>query len=283
MKSQFDAHMWDESLCPDVEDLISHPTFRVYDAWLKCGGDKKSCYKGLTHADDHASRLTNAIGLQRSTRFRKGAIKEFVPLELGEETHFALAKSLAESDIFPFDEVPPLEADIFYAKEDNIENVDALHSWRTVRLYGIKALSEDLQPLSTHLRSFQGENARHVTSKVHIALLAAMVTLMQWPDRQIAYCFVIGFPTVGLIPASGVYPTRGNEDAPSKDHLIRTAPAYIEKVERELSTPSKWSKEIFEGTQKEMDKGFCSPLFAKEQLDQLFPQGPPHSCLYSAI
>ncbi|CAE7505196.1 unnamed protein product [Symbiodinium necroappetens] len=75
-----------------------------------------------------------------------------------------------------------------------------------------------------------------------------------WPDRAIAAALVKGFEIVGDI-----------------DWLRTEAAEAVENIIH--SPPPKMHQEILQVTLEEIDKGFCSPLKSKAELDAIFGQG----------
>ena len=91
-------------------------------------------------------------------------------------------------------------------------------------MQALQELSDRLRPVSEHLKRFQRHPVCAVASQVHVALVAALVVLMQWPDIHLPVRFLTGFRALGEVKASGVFRrVSPRECAEAKESLLRRA------------------------------------------------------------
>ncbi|CAE8589217.1 unnamed protein product, partial [Polarella glacialis] len=69
----------------------------------------------------------------------------------------------------------------------------------------ITTLSKRLEPLSDQLRTLQPPSVASVSSDMHLALVAALIMVMQWKDTRLCFELCFGFKVLGNIANCGVY------------------------------------------------------------------------------
>jgi hypothetical protein len=88
---------------------------------------------------------------------------------------------------------------------------DELCRARDSRLASLKRKADLLRRVDVRLRSMQSGAAHRRLVKTRdgrtpsIALWAALVRAMDWPDTTVIDGLLVGFPTVGAYPATGIF------------------------------------------------------------------------------
>ncbi|CAE7466822.1 unnamed protein product [Symbiodinium microadriaticum] len=136
----------------------------------------------------------------------------------------------------------------------------------------LRSIKAAVRPLLSVLYGSRSESSRKVASGKDPAFLACMTSLLRWPDRSQAMDFVSGFPIVGEIERSGVFREVRPRDA---DHPADwLGPPAALAVDAILSSPPpRFAADILEVTTKEIEKGFCSPLLSRVEVDKIFGHG----------
>eukprot|EP00971_Amphidinium_carterae_P069786 1381038-Amphidinium_carterae.1 len=76
---------------------------------------------------------------------------------------------------------------------------------RTRTRGAIRELASRCQGLSQTLLAHQSPSVAAVASGIHVALIAILALITQWPDWRLAQRFITGFATVGVLERSNVY------------------------------------------------------------------------------
>ena len=261
-----DRSVWQEttrllSFC-DLALLQLHVMFargRGYD-WYELGPtslDRRS----------RAKVFTSITGQRYPSDSSKG-LDFLLPPGLGKELHIEHSAQLPS----PFEPCAWPEKDIDVP-------LQALSVWREHlpclaqrQRDVLRTVRKALQPLDDALWPFRVESSRRVAAKKSPAFVACMVSVLRWPDRAIAAALVKGFEIVGDIASSHLFRSVAPKEAPALEDWLRTEAA--EAVENIIhSPPPKMHQEILQVTLEEIDKGFCSPLKSKAELDAIFGQG----------
>ena len=141
-----------------------------------------------------------------------GSHPPLLPFGLPKDEHFRQAHEVAKQPS-PLEHQTHLEPDLLFAASTMVSNHSDLGHRRVDAVHAIRVLSQRLQPTSEAIRELQPTSVRKVAGSMHLALLATLVLVMQWPDTMLVADFVRGFKVVGNIPNCGVY-------GPSKDEFI---------------------------------------------------------------
>ncbi|CAE7451206.1 unnamed protein product, partial [Symbiodinium sp. CCMP2456] len=174
----------------------------------------------------------------------------------------------------PFDPKPWPEADIAFLCE-------------TLRVWGpdlpllaqrqrdaLKGISKAVAPLQKALSELLGGSAKKVAPQKNPAFIAAVTALLRWPDLTQAQSFVLGFPVVGDVPYSGVFRalagTADDMEDPA-EWLQREGASVVDDLL--TKGPPKDHDVILKVTLEEIQKGFCSPLMSRAEVDKRFGRG----------
>eukprot|EP00971_Amphidinium_carterae_P277190 5500717-Amphidinium_carterae.1 len=77
------------------------------------------------------------------------------------------------------------------------------HPW--CHYWPIRELASRCQGLSQTLLAHQAPSVAAVASGIHVAVVAILTLIMQWPDWRLPQRFIMGFATVGVLERSNVY------------------------------------------------------------------------------
>ena len=139
----------------------------------------------------------------------------------------------------------------------------------------LKSLAKAVEPLRVCLAKLLCPCAQKVAASKNPAFVALLTALLRWPDHGQASCFVHGFPIVGDVAFSGVFrlvPTPAEAPPESvSDWLLRDAQRAVHDLLH--LPPPRYADDILAQTLAERDKGFCSDLLTKDQVDCLFGPG----------
>ncbi|CAE8585047.1 unnamed protein product [Polarella glacialis] len=133
-----------------------------------------------------------------------GSLPQLLPFGLSAEEHFQQALKLSRGKT-PLERQPPLEEDLRFAASIMVANQNHLRDLRQAAILTITTLSKKLEPLSDQLRTLQPPSVASVSSDMHLALVAALIMVMQWKDTRLCFEFCFGFKVLGNIPNCGVY------------------------------------------------------------------------------
>ncbi|MDC0526132.1 hypothetical protein OAO87_03940, partial [bacterium] len=98
-----------------------------------------------------------------------------------------------------------LPGDIMMAVRKPVRLGQALPSDRAAAFAAVSSVSDSLLPMTDQLVTLMPPTVHRISSRVHVALMAAVVESLGWLDVSIACQFINGFPVVGDVPDSGVY------------------------------------------------------------------------------
>ena len=85
---------------------------------------------------------------------------------------------------------------------------------------GMVALAMRLEPISTHLRSFQYKQVQSVAGGVHVAFMTAACILLAWLDWQLPLRCITGFCSTGKLEWTGVLRKVDAPDMISEEELL---------------------------------------------------------------
>ncbi|CAE7225929.1 unnamed protein product, partial [Symbiodinium sp. CCMP2456] len=215
-----------------------------------------------------AAAYTSNSGQRYSSESAKGLDFLLQP-GLGKERHILAAKALPS----PFQPKPWPELDIHFVLHTLAVWRENLPLLAQRQRDALRAIHRALRPLDAALWPFRCSSSQRVAHQKSPAFAACMVSLLRWPDRTIAADLVRGFSIVGEIPPSGVF-----RKVPLSQASVDTASWLAEEGAASVdailqSGPPRMHKEIFEVTSSEIEKGFCSPLMTRAQVDARFGYG----------
>ena len=127
---------------------------------------------------------------------------------MGRDEHIKRALELPS----PYSPGATHEPDVRFAARAMVLWGPHIQRWREEQMKLMDELKEALRPLTEALRRRMPETVKRVAKGKDPAMIAALVILMRWPDRELAAEYVMGHNTIGHITTSGVFrPVKGEE------------------------------------------------------------------------
>ena len=260
---------------PFVEDLLSGPPFSDFGHWLQ-NRECNSIYWQPNHLQRYERRIGNTwTGVQGRAHNMSGSHPPLLPFNLSKDEHFKRSCSVAERPS-PLESSAHIEPDLLFAADAMVTDHKRLVHRRDNAVLAIKELSKRLEPTSAAIRTLQPACVRKVAGSMHLALLAVLVLVLQWPDTMLVSDFVRGFRVVGNIPNCGVY-------GPSKDEFIDEdgllknswlhATLMRAKSRRVPAFQAEHAQTILEATEADISKGFAEPMFTWGAFCSNYPAG----------
>ncbi|OLP99622.1 hypothetical protein AK812_SmicGene17832 [Symbiodinium microadriaticum] len=272
MRSQLSEYFVPSCVWQDCERRLTAcdlPLLQAFPAWQRSRGcDWERLPPALLTAKVRSKLYAGNTGQRFSSSQSKG-LDHVLPPGLGKQDHMALSASLPS----PFKPSPWPDDDVqFVAHTIAVwrEHTPALASRQR---HVLQTACRAIRPLHDALRQLLGYAARKVASEKSAAVVAFFTAILRWPDFGQASCFIKGFPIVGEVSFSGVFrPLDPGEDCESvEDWLCRDGRSAVQAILH--SPPPRFAKEILAQTLQERDKGFCSDLMSKSEVDALFGEG----------
>ena len=215
-----------------------------------------------------------------------------VPIAIGFRAHLDAASLLP----FPLDSrlrASSLPADLACAVRRSVERRDSLPSFRYSRASAIRAIADQLRPLSTRVNgALMPPTVLRIAEGFNTLFVAAVVDALCWLDSAIVRRFVYGFPIVATaIPDSGAYrllpPPSVEQFEARRDFFVRSALAHNQRLHSRLAARATASYAdraadlaVAEKTAKEVAKGvvvgpYPSPDAIHQSMIHLHPHLPP--------
>ena len=140
---------------PSLEDLVNAAPFTCYAEYLQGIGQEPDGPLGPTIMTSYTrGQRRLAEGDQRGSFFAADAVGQVVPLGLTADARFCAASKYAQQGRFPMNEGLAVESDLRCAADWTVARMANLADARTACYKAVNALSERLQPLTSHLRKF---------------------------------------------------------------------------------------------------------------------------------
>ncbi|CAE8637738.1 unnamed protein product, partial [Polarella glacialis] len=128
----------------------------------------------------------------------------------------------------------------------------------------IATLSKRLEPLSDQLRTLQPPSVASVSSDMHLALVAALIMVMQWTDTRLCFEFCFGFKVLGNIPNCGVYaPT--NVPPLDEKKILQGSWEHAMRLRKRVK-PGEHDELLTKATLKDVAQGFADSPVTWEQF-----------------
>lgn len=148
----------------------------------------------------------------------------------------------------------------------------ARHSWLSI----IHEVSNALSPLSAACHGLMPDSVRQIAGSFHVALLAALVESISFPDDTISACYTFGFPIVGHVHPSHSPSFRvvDRPEAPLAIEDLDNA-AWNSKLARRVEADFSAGRcphaaTLWAGTLEEVSKGYCSGPFTAAALNSRY-------------
>ena len=211
---------------PMLEDLFNHPFFLMFHNWC--------AERQINVAESHlltGNKLQPSLGLQAAVLAQKRAVPSVISLHQSKSETFAACCSAAHEQHLPSDDMVCC-ADFSFAAWCTVHCMQSLRDRRKLGRALLKELSNRCQPLSTHLRKFVAPTVASVAGHMHVALMAAFVILMRWPDKQLPRAFLEGFKLIGRMDRVHIWSP--SEEIPEIDEaaLCRASPDVLRQYAR---------------------------------------------------
>eukprot|EP00971_Amphidinium_carterae_P212380 4214896-Amphidinium_carterae.1 len=178
---------------------------------------------------------------------------------------------LAQTCQMPYDSDTSVASDLKFAAYQCVLNRHQAREVHKRSLGVLRELSRRCQALTLQLRSFQPPTVQQVAGQVHIALIAVLSMMMQWPDWRLAQRFVTGFPTTGILERTGLHAEIQVQAPLHVEDLLKNAPALFSRLENQRVSDE--VEFLYSSCLKEEQQGWASHLLPKEQMDRQFPAG----------
>ena len=195
----------------------------------------------------------------------------------------------ALSRTHPFDKPDnSIPADLAAAIDKVCEYPGDIAEWRAHQLELLKAVSLQVQELTSELRAKQRPHVKHIAGHVDLGLMAVLVDALEWPDFDLVRNFVFGFHIVGDIPDSGLFvhipphqrnPAFAQVKGSAFYDAIESGAQWTSRLRDEAATKfaekgaSEEDKQLWFKTMEEVGKGLMIGPYTRAQLDQKFGYG----------
>ena len=123
-------------------------------------------------------------------------------MSLDKSQHLRAALQAAERAL-PLDVADFADPDLRCAAFFTAQFAETLEDDRSRLWQPAKALSEQLQPLSTWFRAKQAPIVKAVAGTLHVALTTIVTGLLLWPDWSLSLRYLLGFSQVGVLEFAG--------------------------------------------------------------------------------
>ena len=198
-------------------------------------------------------------------------------------THVSKASAVGEN-FHTVAERPHLSADCKNATAHCLAMRHNIRSWRTQQLNTLRSVAASLEAQNSILhQQARATTPRLIAGKVHVALLAAIVDSLEWPDNCLPVAMLEGMPVVGQIEDTGVFrsvvPDLSPHEFEEKKQVIFNATANdrwnlsLESDIRMSGVSNEDASSLKAVTDKEIDLGFLSPYLSKRELDEKYGIG----------
>ena len=266
IRSQFPLADFSQVRWPILEDVINDEAFLGFRAWIQQQGESADGPLGpmiLPRAGVHVARAS--LAEQSGAAARKSSLPPLVPFGLEPEEHFAYSQYIHELGT-PLESPVELDRDLHFAAHEMVAHYSHLIDHRAACVYQLKVLSDRLSPVSDLLRAQQVPSVRAANPKVHLALIAMLVCLLQWPDTSFCHHLFTGFPAVGSLAPCGIWDSQP-VDFISLQDVLQQGKDDGQQLMQHLR-PSTDDDVIHEAGAKDEANGWCSAPFPPSQLTQ---------------
>ena len=147
---------------------------------------------------------------------------------------------------------------------------------RRLQEKALKHLVTALSPIHVWLESKGTPEVRAVADVKNSAVIAALTTLLRWPDRPQAKCYIQGFRIIGPIESSHIFKPLSVAEDPVP--LEAQEGFYGEQAKTDVCThvrsrPPQHHQKILEATIVEQQRGWLGPFKTANDLNKEFGAG----------
>ena len=266
IRSQFPLADFSQVRWPTLEDVINDAAFLGFRSWIQQQGEPADGPLGpmiLPKAEVHVARAS--LAEQSGAAARKSSPPPLVPFGLEPEAHFAYSQYIHEIGT-PLESPVEPDCDLQFAAYEMVAQHPQLVEYRAACVYQLRVLSDRLSPVSDALRAQQVPPVRAANPKVHLALIAILVCLLQWPDTSFCHHLFTGFPAVGSLAPCGIWDSQPVEFISLQD-VLQQGKADGQQLMQRLR-PSEDDAVTQEAGAKDEAHGWCSAPFTPAQLSQ---------------
>jgi len=215
--------------------------------------------------------LPASLGSQRFPGNSKRGLDHLLRPGLGKDEHVRQAEGLPS----PFRPGQVVDDDTDFATRALALMGPHLQQWRKAQRKAFDHVCGALQPVSLAIMECLTPEVKAVAEHKRPAIIAALTTLLRWPDRNQAEEYTTGFRAFGHIPSANVFRplTKSSEEALDLDSSFWGQPARSALMELLHSRPPKEAERIFEETEQEKGKGWLGPYMDAKELDKKYGPG----------
>ena len=211
------------------------------------------------------------LGMQRAPGTSSRGLDHLLQPGMGRDEHIKRALELPS----PYSPGATHEPDVRFAARAMVLWGPHVQRWREEQMKLMDELKEALRPLTEALRRRMPETVKRVARAKDPAMIAALVILMRWPDRELAAEYVMGHNTIGHITTSGVFrPVKGEEittAALAEGFLGQPAVEFVTALMNR--PPRKDAADIERLMEAETAKGYQGGPMTRAQMDAKYGVG----------
>jgi hypothetical protein len=197
-------------------------------------------------------------------------VPEMLPRYLPKAEHARLATQL----VSPYQRPPVMADDLAFAVEATACLGAGACSWRHERVCKLREIAEALCPISARFyeERAQAGGLPQPVVRIHVAFLAFLVELLQWPDALLAASVGAGARIVGQVRSTGVFRPAPLINEPKRGELLKDAAAWVDSLQRAPKL-DKLSDEVWRLTLQEVEENLARGPFSRHDLDLRFGRG----------
>ena len=257
---------WDIPI--DNSDLAALQTYWVY---TQLKGMVPHSQGPSWSAQRFKAKAMATLGSQRATSDSSRGLDHIFPPGLGKESHLEHALRLPS----PYETAAEHDKDLSFAMTAAGVWGPYLEKWRLKQMSSMRKLRRALRRVNAKLVESMDPYVAAVAAERHPAGIAAMVTLLRWPDRKLPTCFTEGFPIIGEVEESGIFRRLRDSREPAdlnSEFFGDSAKKFIKDLEKTRSSPQV-SRKLDAKMRSEFSKGRFFHNMSREDADKFFGKG----------
>ena len=263
---EVDAPLWDTILCRLQACRLEQLQF--FSAWTRMQGHEWQHLGPIPVTSRDRAAIYAGLSGQRHPSSSSRGIDHLLPPGLGPEAHMEEAQRQPS----PFTPSCWPETDVSFVVQAVVVWREYLPQLAAKLRKTLKTVAQALEPLETKLHTFRSLSARQVAAGKKPAFIAAMSSLLKWPDRLQAINLLRGYNIVGEFESSGIFrPIKAAAPRDLETWLGTEAETAIANILH--SRPPRFADDILKVTLEEQERGFCGPFMTKMEVDHLFGLG----------
>ena len=214
--------------------------------------------------------LPASLGTQRFPGNSSRGLDHLLQPGLGRDEHLRQARTLPS----PFKPCQIVDDDVAFCSRALAIMGPFLIKWRQSQEKSFKRVANALSAVSAEIQAGLDPKINGVAGHKRPAVLAAVISLLRWPDREQASDFIHGFQMLGEIMSHHVFRQLGlpDLDAPLLDSFWGPpAEAAVQELLR--SKPPAAAQSIFKATTEEQERKWLGPFMDARDLDNRYGPG----------